>query len=41
MTEVRDRLYQKVWEESSLVCALGVGAVVGSLVMAVIVLIVI
>jgi hypothetical protein len=38
--EVKEKLCEKVWNESSLVCALGVGAVVGSLVMAVIVLIV-
>ena len=41
MMEIRDRVCEKVWAESNLVCALGVGAVVGSLIMALIVLIVI
>jgi len=39
--EIRDKVCEKIWDESSLVCTLGVGAAVGSLVMAVIVLIVI
>jgi len=40
MNEVSERVCSKVWSESNLVCALGVGALVGALIMTVIVLIV-
>lgn len=40
MIEAQEKLCSKIWEESNLVCALGIGAVVGALIMTVIVLIV-
>ena len=40
MIEAKEKFFEKVWQESDTVCAIGVGAVIGVLVMTVIVLIV-